>query len=127
MWCNSLKSLFNLKFYHTLFCGFLMILTINNKYFPQYSEISVMHFLFSLFRIKNLYMFRALLSQPQETLHKLHLIYCVRVMSVGCTRIGVPLQSWCCQLTKHARNIPSAVCVAPTEDEQVILETCRGS
>jgi hypothetical protein len=27
---------------------------------------------------------------------------------------------------QHARNIPSAVCVAPPEDEQVMLETCRG-
>jgi hypothetical protein len=40
--------------------------------------------------------------------------------------IAKPLQSWCSQLTKHARNIPSAVCVAPPEDEQVMLETCRG-
>jgi hypothetical protein len=30
------------------------------------------------------------------------------------------------QQTKHARNIPSVVCVAPPEDEQVVLETCRG-
>jgi hypothetical protein len=30
-------------------------------------------------------MFRALLSHPQEALHKRHLVYCVRVMSVGCT------------------------------------------
>jgi hypothetical protein len=33
-------------------------------------------------------MFRALLAHPQEALHKGHLVYCVRVMSVGCTRIG---------------------------------------
>jgi hypothetical protein len=31
------------------------------------------------------------------------------------------------QLTQHARNIPSGVCVATPEDEQVMLETCRGS
>jgi hypothetical protein len=49
-------------------------------------------------------MFRALLAHPQEALHKGHLVYCVR-----------------------ARNIPSAVCAAPPEDEQVMLETCRGS
>jgi hypothetical protein len=30
-------------------------------------------------------MFRALLAHPQEALHKRHLVYCVRVMSVGCT------------------------------------------
>jgi hypothetical protein len=49
-------------------------------------------------------MFLALLAYPQEVPHKRHLVYCVRVMSVGCTRIGV----------------------APPEDEQVMLETCRG-
>jgi hypothetical protein len=43
-----------------------------------------MHFLFSLFRIKGLYMFRTLLSHPQEVLNKQHLVYCVHVMSVGC-------------------------------------------
>jgi hypothetical protein len=69
-----------------------------------------MHFLFNLLRINGLYIFRALLAHPQEVLHKQHLVYCVRVMSVGC----------------YARNIPSAVCVAPPEDEQVMLETCRG-
>jgi hypothetical protein len=42
-----------------------------------------MHFLFGLLRINGLYMFRALLPHPQETLHKRHLVYCVRVMSVG--------------------------------------------
>jgi hypothetical protein len=31
----------------------------------------------------------------------------------------------CSQLTQHARNIPSAVCLAPPEDEQAMLETCR--
>jgi hypothetical protein len=51
----------------------------------------VMHFLLSLLRIKGLSMFRALLAHPQEVLYKRHLVYCVRVMSVGCTRIGVEL------------------------------------
>jgi hypothetical protein len=60
-------------------------------------------------------MFRAILAHPQEALHKGHLVYFVRVMSVGCTKVGV-----------SARNIPSAACVAPPEDEQVMLETCRG-
>jgi hypothetical protein len=32
-------------------------------------------------------MFRALLAHPQEVPHKCHLVYYVRVMSVGCTRI----------------------------------------
>jgi hypothetical protein len=51
----------------------------------QYSEINVMHVLFNLLRIKGLYMFRALLAHPQEALHKEHLVYCLRVMLVGCT------------------------------------------
>jgi hypothetical protein len=56
----------------------------------QYSETNVMHFIFNLLRIKGLYMFRTLLADPQEALHKRHLVqvYCMRVMSVGCTRIG---------------------------------------
>jgi hypothetical protein len=52
-----------------------------------------MHILFNLLRIKGLYMFRKLLAHPQEALHKRHLVYCVLVMSVGCTRIGVELVS----------------------------------
>jgi hypothetical protein len=32
-------------------------------------------------------MFRALLAHPQEAKHMRHLIYCVCVMLVGCTRI----------------------------------------
>jgi hypothetical protein len=43
-------------------------------------------------------MFRELLAKLQEALHKRHLVYCV-----------------------NARNIPSVVCVAPPEDEQIIL------
>jgi hypothetical protein len=35
----------------------------------QYSKTNVMHFLFSLLRIMDLYMFRALLAHPQEALH----------------------------------------------------------
>jgi hypothetical protein len=46
----------------------------------QYSESNVMHVLFSLLRIKGLYMFRALLVHPQKVLNKRHLVYCVRAM-----------------------------------------------
>jgi hypothetical protein len=35
----------------------------------QYSETNVMHFLFSLLRIKGLCKFQALLAHPQEALH----------------------------------------------------------
>jgi hypothetical protein len=73
----------------------------------QYNEISVMQFSFNLLRIKCLYKYRALLALPLEVLHQRHLLYCVSVMSVG--------------------NIPGAVCVVPPEDEQIMLETCRGS
>jgi hypothetical protein len=55
----------------------------------QYNETNVRHFLFSLLRIKGLYMFRALLAHPQEALHKRQLVYSACVKSVGCTRIGV--------------------------------------
>jgi hypothetical protein len=52
----------------------------------QYIEPNVVHFLFSLLRIKGLYMFRALLAHLQEAIHKRQLVYCVRVMSVGCNQ-----------------------------------------
>jgi hypothetical protein len=80
----------------------------------QYSETNLMLFLFNLLRIKGLYMFRTLLAHPQEALHKRHFVYCVRVMSVSCTRIEV----------EHSSR--GAVCTVPLEDEQVVLETCRG-
>jgi hypothetical protein len=70
-----------------------------SKVVNQYSETNAMHFLFSLLGIKGFYMFRPLRAHPQEMLHKQQLVYCMRVMSVGCMRIEVPLQSWCSQLT----------------------------
>jgi hypothetical protein len=57
----------------------------------QYNETNVMHFLFSLLRIKSLYMFQELLAHLQEAQHRRHLVHCVHVMSVCCT--------WCNQLT----------------------------
>jgi hypothetical protein len=65
-------------------------------------------------------MFRELLAHPQEVLHKRHLVYCVRIMSVGCGSVAVKLNS---QLALYASSIPNAVCVASPEDEQVMLET----
>jgi hypothetical protein len=50
-----------------------------------------MPFLFSLLRIKGLYVFRALVTHPQEVLHKESLVCGVRVISVGCTRNEVEL------------------------------------
>jgi hypothetical protein len=57
----------------------------------QYNETNVMHFSFSLLRIKGLYMFRELLPHPQEVLHKRHFVYYVRIMSVGCGTVAVKL------------------------------------
>jgi hypothetical protein len=68
----------------------LRILIFENRMkivFNQFSETNVMHFLFNLLRIRGLYIFRALLAHPQEAFHKRHMVYCMRVMSVGCTRI----------------------------------------
>jgi hypothetical protein len=55
----------------------------------QYNETNVIHFSFSLLRIKGLYMFRALFSHLQGALHKQHLVYCVRIMSDECAMIAV--------------------------------------
>jgi hypothetical protein len=83
---------FNMAWINLMFCWPCIIVY-------QYSETNVMYFLFILLRIKGLYMFPALLAHPQEVLHKRHLVYCVRVMSVGCTRTESELKSWCSQLT----------------------------
>jgi hypothetical protein len=65
---------------------FNFLLTVNGSI--SVSETNVMHFLFNLLRIMGLYMLKILLVHPQEVPHKRHLIYCVRVMSVGFTRIN---------------------------------------
>jgi hypothetical protein len=59
-------------------------------------------------------MFRTLLAYLQEALHQRHLVYCMRVMSVGCIRIGVELVS-------------VRVSTRTDTDEQLMLETCRDS
>jgi hypothetical protein len=41
----------------------------------QYSKTNEVHFLLNLLSIQGLYMFRALLAHPQDSLHKRHLIY----------------------------------------------------
>jgi hypothetical protein len=46
------------------------------------------------------------------------------IMLVGCGTIATATVQPC-QLT-YAHNIPNAVCALITEDEQVMLETCRG-
>jgi hypothetical protein len=57
-------------------------------------------------------MFRALLAHPQDVLQQ--------------TAVVSWLWRATAKLTLYARNIPSAVCSGPPEDEQVMLETCRG-
>jgi hypothetical protein len=52
-------------------------------------------------------MFRTFLAHPQEAIHKRDLVYCVRVVSWL-------HQGW------------SGTGAVPPEDEQVMLETCRG-
>jgi hypothetical protein len=77
-------------------------------------------------------MFRALLAHPQEALHQRQLVYCVHVMSVGCARIGVELVSVSStpilvQPTVITRmQYTKCRCATPPEDEQVMLETCKG-
>jgi hypothetical protein len=80
------------------------------------NETNMMQFSFNLLRIKGHYVFRTLFAHPQEGIHKRHLVYCVSI-------IQQPSHS---KLTLYARNIPHADCGAPPEDEQVMLETCRG-
>jgi hypothetical protein len=92
----------------------------------QYNGTNMMHFSFNLLRIKGLYMFRALLAHPQESLHKTHLLHCVCIMLAGCGTVAVSLQLCHSQLTLYARSVPNAVCVTPPKNEQVMLETCRG-
>jgi hypothetical protein len=66
----------------------------------QYSKINEMHFLYYIYdELTTPTMFRALLAQLQEALHKQRLVYCMLVMSVGCTSNGVSLQTLCSQQT----------------------------
>jgi hypothetical protein len=81
----------------------ILCITILKQLAFQYNKTNVMQFSFNLLKIKSRYMFRALLAHPQEVLNNRHLVYCIRIMSVGCGTV-----------------------VAPPEDEQIILETCSG-
>jgi hypothetical protein len=70
-----------------------VLLIVHHSVSELYSETNAMQFLFSLLRLKGLYMFQALIAHPQEVLNKWHLVYYVFVISVGCTRIEVKLCS----------------------------------
>jgi hypothetical protein len=91
----------------------------------QYNETNMMHFSFSLLRIKGLYVFRALLSHPQEAIHKKAFSIFRAYVSWLWHRCS-ELQPCHGQLTLDASNIPNAVCATPPEDEQVMFEKCRG-
>jgi hypothetical protein len=59
----------------------------------QYSETNVMHFLFSLLRIKGLYMFRALLAHPRRRCTSdTWYIACI-LCQLAATSIGVEFRS----------------------------------
>jgi hypothetical protein len=45
---------------------------------------------------------------------------------LAATKIEVPLQTWWERAHTIARNVPIVVYAEPPEDEQVVLETCRG-
>jgi hypothetical protein len=68
-------------------------------------------------------MFRSLLSHPQEELHKRHLVYCMRVMSVGYTN-STPILVQSADITRT--QYTKCRLLAPPEDEKVVLETRRG-
>jgi hypothetical protein len=86
---------------------------IESYWLYQYSETNVMHLLFHLLSIKELYMFRASLTHPQQVQPKRHLVYCVRVMSVGCTRIED--RDWSFRFNPGAANIHNThtICQLP--------------
>jgi hypothetical protein len=58
-----------------------------------------MYFSFNLLRIKSLYIFRELLAHPQEALYKRHLVYWVRITSVGCGTVAVSQYNVCFSFT----------------------------
>jgi hypothetical protein len=66
-----------------------VLLTVHIVYEYQHSETNVMYILCYLLRIQGLYIFQALPAHPQEVLYTRHLVYCMRVKSVGCTRVKV--------------------------------------
>jgi hypothetical protein len=91
---SATVPLLKAEMYHQLLLCGARVTVQHHSHSHQYSETNMMQFLCNLLRIKGLYMFRTLLAHPQEALHKRQLVYCLRVMSVGCTRIETDLQSW---------------------------------
>jgi hypothetical protein len=88
----------------------------------QYNETNMMHFSFSLFRIKGLYMFQPLLAHLQKALHN-------SIWYIACVlcQLAVARLQWNCNCATDIISTQYTKCVsaAPPEDEQVMVETCR--
>jgi hypothetical protein len=84
-----------------------------------------MHFSFSLLGIKASTSFDHYLLILRSCLtNGIWYIACICQLAVAW--LQWKLQPCHSQLTLYTRNIPNAICVAPPEDERVMLETCRG-
>jgi hypothetical protein len=66
-------------------------------------------------------MFRALLAHPQEALNKRHLVYCVRVMSVGC------YQDWSGTYVTKTSSTPILVAADTTCTQYIKCSLCSAS
>jgi hypothetical protein len=80
---------------------------------PLYNETNVMHFSFSLLRIRVSLCFEhyLLILRRRNTNGTWYIAWC----QLAATRNGVKLLS----------STPTSACVAPPEDKQVMLRTCR--
>jgi hypothetical protein len=83
-----------------------------------------------LLRINGLYMFRALLAHHQEAFYKRHLVYCMRVMSAGCTTpiLVQPTDITRTQYTKcRSRNNQHYALICTTPLFYILAPACFGS
>jgi hypothetical protein len=83
----------------------------------QYSETNVMHFLFSLLRIKGLYMFRVLVAHPQEMKHNGTWYTACVLCQLAATRVGV-------ERTLHVSSITCSSSGGATQMALGILRAC---
>jgi hypothetical protein len=52
-------------------------------------------------------MFRALLAHPLEALNERYLVYCVRIMSVGCGTVAIAIVAQPTDITRTQYTKPS--------------------
>jgi hypothetical protein len=74
-------------------------------------------------------MFRALFAHHQEALYVQQLVYFVHIMSAGCYHgwsIKFHSNPGSSHPPKHAQNNTIVVYTVPSDDEKIVLETCRG-